>query len=92
MKQKKRVEYEEEKPRITARGFVLAWQTSNSVGEVAKKVRCTKNAARVRACRYRQYGVGLKQFPTVEIEPINWDELATLAREIESGQSVPVDG
>ena len=64
---------------ITAREFVRVWQTSNSVAEVAKQVQRTKNAVRVRAFRYREMGVPLKQFPALEIEPINWDELAEFA-------------
>jgi len=69
---------------VTPREFVQVWQSSNSVAEVSSKIQCTKNAVRVRACRYRQMGVPLKQFPLLDIEPINWDELAEFAESFES--------
>lgn len=74
------------RPSVTPREFVQIWQSSNSVAEVSSKIHCTKNAVRVRACRYRQMGVPLKQFPVMEIEPINWDELAVYAESFDSGQ------
>jgi hypothetical protein len=45
----------------------------------------------VRAFRYRQEGVPLKEFPEVIIEPIDWDALAEYASELmnekENGES-----
>jgi hypothetical protein len=64
---------------VTPRQFVQAWQESASLAEVAQKVRSKKNACRVRAYRYRQRGVPLKEFPPVEIEATDWDELADYA-------------
>jgi hypothetical protein len=64
---------------IPPREFIRVWQTSASVAEVAAKVRSKKNACRVRAYRYRQRGVPLKEFPPVEIEATDWDELAEYA-------------
>src|SRR5947209_3143777 len=64
---------------VSAREFIRVWQTSSSVAEVAAKVRRKKNAVRVRAYRYRQMGVPLKEFPEVVIELPDWDELAEYA-------------
>jgi hypothetical protein len=64
---------------VTPRQFIQAWQESESVSEVAAKVRSKKNACRVRAYRYRRMGVPLKEFPPVEVELIHWDELAEYA-------------
>jgi hypothetical protein len=64
----------------TPRHFIKVWQESSSVAEVAQKVRSNKNACRVRAYRYRQLGVPLKEIPTSPpCEPLDWDELAEYA-------------
>jgi hypothetical protein len=73
------------KPRLDSlspRRFIEVWQTAATVAEVAAKVRRSKNAVRVRAWRYRQLGVPLKEFPPVEIVPTDWDELARYAAEL----------
>jgi hypothetical protein len=64
---------------VSPREFIRAWQGSTSVAEVAQKTRAKKNAVRVRALRYRRLGVPLKDFPPVEYEEIDWDELARYA-------------
>jgi hypothetical protein len=64
---------------VSPRQFIQAWQTSSSLAEVAAKVRLNNNACRVRAYRYRQLGVPLKEFPPVEVELPDWDELAQYA-------------
>jgi hypothetical protein len=61
---------------------VKIWQEAQSLAEVAKRVGRNKNACRMRAFRYRQNGVPLKEFPSVEIPLINWDELADYAIEL----------
>jgi hypothetical protein len=74
---------------VSPREFIRVWQTSASVAEVASKVRRKKNACRVRAYRYRQLGVPLKEFPPVEVELPDWDELAEYAASLlpeEDGQ------
>lgn len=71
---------------VAPRDFVFAWQSSSSVAEVSKKTRSTKNAVRVRAHRYREMGVPLKQYLALEFEPIDWDSLAAYAESIEAGQ------
>jgi hypothetical protein len=68
--------------RPTPEQFVRAWQTSSSVAEVAMKLRMKKAQCRVRACRYRQRGVLLKQFPPVEIPAVDWEALAKLAADL----------
>ena len=75
--------------RVSPREFIRHWQQSTSVAEVAQKCRMKKNAVRVRACRYRQWGVPLKQFPPVEIVLPDWDELAEYAESL--AESPPVD-
>jgi hypothetical protein len=67
---------------VGPREFITAWQGSNSVAEVAQKVRAKKNAVRVRAMRYRRHGIPLKQFPPVEVELPDWDVLARYAAEL----------
>jgi hypothetical protein len=64
---------------VSPREFIRVWQTSASVAGVAVRVRRRKNACRVRAYRYRQMGVPLKEFPPVEVELPDWDELAEYA-------------
>jgi hypothetical protein len=64
---------------VSPRQFIQAWQTSTALAEVAAKVRLNKNACRVRAYRYRQLGVPLKEFPPVEVELPDWGELAEYA-------------
>jgi hypothetical protein len=70
---------DEKAAQVTPREFIRVWQTSASVAEVAAKVRRKKNACRVRAFRYRKLGVPLKEFPPVEVELPDWDELAEYA-------------
>jgi hypothetical protein len=67
---------------VTPRQFIQVWQNASTLAEVSSKLRCKKNACRVRAHRYRKNGVPLKAFPPVIVEPINWDELAQYAREL----------
>ncbi|MFO0803617.1 MAG: hypothetical protein U0791_10935 [Gemmataceae bacterium] len=43
------------------------------------KTRRKKSAVRVRAYRYRELGVPLKEFPAVVVELPDWDELAAYA-------------
>jgi hypothetical protein len=64
---------------IPPREFITVWQGASSLAEVAQKVRRSKNACRVRAYRYRQFGVPLKEFPPVVVEPPDWGELAEYA-------------
>ena len=79
----------EEPTGVNAREFVGIWQSSSSVAEVAKQVQRTKNAVRMRAFRYREMGVPLKQFPVVELV-IDWDKLAEYAVSIETKQIAPM--
>lgn len=65
-------------PRPTAREFIEAWQTSDAVVKVARKLRMTPAQVRVRACRYRQKGVPLKEYELPEYPA--WDDLADYAK------------
>ena len=79
-------------PSVTAREFIRIWQTSNSVAEVAMNVRRKKNAVRVRAFRYRGMGIPLKEFPPVDVELPDWDELADYAASLISEDEDPTNG
>jgi len=50
------------------------------VAEVAKKTGMLKKTVRVRACRYRQLGIPLRDFPPVELP--DWDQLADYAESL----------
>jgi hypothetical protein len=67
----------------TPRQFVEAWQLSDFVREVAKKVGSTKSACSRRATRYRRMEVPLKFMDGMNYHyPTDGDELATYAREL----------
>jgi len=68
--------------KVDPRKFIEVWQTSNSVAEVASRTRIEKGSCKVRAYRYRQKGVPLKEFPPVVVEETNWEELADYARKL----------
>ena len=67
--------------RVSPREFIQVWQTSETVAEVAQKLRTRKGTVRVRAFRYRALGVPLKYYPPVEVELPDWDALADYAAE-----------
>ena len=69
-------------PTITPGRFIEVWQTSSAVAEVASKLKMSKNTVRVRACRYRQRGVPLKDYPPAEIPAVDWNGLARYAVEL----------
>jgi hypothetical protein len=69
-----------EKIPVSNRQFVEVWQRSESIAEVARKLKSTRNACRVRAYRYRKMGVPLKDLPYAEwLSP---GKLAELARSL----------
>jgi hypothetical protein len=76
-------------PSVSPKVFIETWQRSSSVAEVARKVHRSKGCVRVRAFRFRQRGVPLKEFEPVLIELPNWDELAEFARSLVVGADVP---
>src|SRR5438067_13691033 len=67
---------------ITPRQFIEAWQGSSAVAEVAQKLRMKKNQVRVRACRYRQRGVPLKEYVPAELPVVDWPGLAQYATQL----------
>ena len=71
------------------RKFIEIWQTSNSLAEVASKCQRHKDTCRVRGLRYRRRGIPLKDFPPVEVEIIDWDELADYAAELVKARKSP---
>jgi hypothetical protein len=75
---------------VPPREFITAWQGSESVAEVAQKVRSNKNACRVRGFRYRELGIPLKEIPTSPpVEPPDWDELSEYAASLLAGIAQP---
>jgi hypothetical protein len=77
---------------VSPQKFIEAWQTSNSVAEVASKLRMKKNQVRVRACRYRQRGVPLKEFPPVPLPVVDWEGLSQYAAELVACNAGVIDG
>jgi hypothetical protein len=71
---------------VSPQKFVEAWQTSSSVAEVASKLRMKKNQVRVRACRYRQRGVPLKDIPPAPLPEVDWEGLSRYAAELVAGE------
>lgn len=65
-------------PRPTAREFIEAWQTSDTVAKVARKLRMTADQVRVRVSRYRKNGVPLKTYALPDYP--TWPELAEFAK------------
>src|SRR5205809_1103455 len=70
--------------RAEAPQFIEVWQTSSTRREVATRLGMTKDAVRVRAWRYRELGVPLKDLPPDGIFGWSWkwDVLAEDARRI----------
>jgi hypothetical protein len=64
----------------TPEEFILAWQCSTTTAQVARKLRMTTAQVRVRACRYRQHGVPLKEYAVPE--PPDWEKLAAYAQSL----------
>jgi len=66
--------------KVDARTFVEAWQTSNSVDEVAQKTGLPKKYCSSRASTYRKRGVPLKRMTHTPRGGEDWQELADFAR------------
>jgi hypothetical protein len=68
-------------PWVTPERFVEAWQTSRTLREVCSRLKMRRAAVKVRAHRYRQRGVPLKQHepdPPLVMFPV-WEDLAKYA-------------
>jgi hypothetical protein len=76
---------------VSPREFIRVWQQSNSVAEVAQKVRRNKSACRVRAHRYRRRGVPLKEFPAPVYMTTEefWDDLIQYAASLLPAEDQP---
>ena len=77
--------------RATPQEFIRVWQTSTTLREACTKLRMKRAVAKVRAYRYRQRGVPLKQHdldPLVECWP-DWEELAWFAAELVAPSEAP---
>lgn len=70
-------------PAVSAEDFVIAWQQSSSVKEVAQKLNLDPRVVDYRGKYYRRHGVPLKRFPRLRKRQYDWDELAELARRME---------
>ncbi|MAH47627.1 hypothetical protein CMI37_17540 [Candidatus Pacearchaeota archaeon] len=63
---------------VTPEQFVLAWQGSATIDEVADKLDMTRMSVRQRAYSYRRKGVPLKSMRSSS-RRIDWDALKELA-------------
>ena len=52
----------ETRPRNNLETFLLAWQGSESIEEVAEKLNVCKASVYQRACKLRKHGIQIKQF------------------------------
>ena len=81
----------ERRRRIGAEEFITAWQTSNSVGEVAIKLYSEETATgdnlrlslSARACSLRKRGIPLKSMQFGNRKGLDVEGLANLAKELE---------
>ena len=73
-------------PYVPALKFIETWQTSDTVFEVMKKLKMRRSACNLRAKRYRERGVPLKEldpgYPHAGTYEGQWEDLAEYAREI----------
>ena len=69
------------RPSVSPRDFVVAWQTSETVEQVASATGMTVTAASRRASSYRKRGVSLKLFRRGRGNT-NWAALSDLARRV----------
>lgn len=60
--------------------FVKLWMSSNTVGEVAKKLGIKPNSASAIANRLRKSGLTLRRFPRRAPQKIDVKELSKIAR------------
>jgi hypothetical protein len=76
-----------------AREYVKAWQESSSIAEVAAKTRTKKAACRMRARRYRERGIPLKEFPPPEYMTTEefWDDLTKYAASLLPEPTIDAD-
>ena len=64
--------------RISAEEFVIAWQKSDSLEDVAEVLGMTRMAVRQRAYAYRKHDIPLKSMRTGG-RSVDWDSLRALA-------------
>lgn len=71
-------------PTVTPEEFVQAWQTSESLDEVAKRLGLYRSLCYSRAAHYRRKGVALKEFPRKA--SLDWAGLQRLAESLKQGE------
>jgi hypothetical protein len=69
------------RPSVSPHDFVVAWQTGETVEDVAEATGMTVTAASRRASSYRKRGVSLKLFRRGR-GSTNWGALSDLARRV----------
>ena len=69
------------RPSVSPRDFVVAWQTGETIQEVAEATGMTETAASRRASSYRKRGVSLKLFRRGRGNT-NWAALSELAQDV----------
>ncbi len=53
----------EREPRVPLTTFIQAWESSDSVAQVAEKTGLKQNSVQARASKYRSQGIPLKEMP-----------------------------
>ncbi len=72
--------------------FIRVWQTSRTLREACLKLRMKRTAARVRAFRYLEHGVPLKEHEVEPPpEPFPWEDLAKYAASLVPSSDAPAD-
>lgn len=66
------------KVRIAPEDFVIAWQSSTTIDEVAVKLDMSRMSVRQRAYSYRRKGVPLKSMRS-SVRRVDWEALRDLA-------------
>jgi hypothetical protein len=89
-------------PFVPARKFIEVWQTSETVAEVMAKLKMRRPACTLRAKRYRDRGVPLKDldpgYAQAGTYGGQWEDLAEYAKDLvskkpaEEGPKVPKQG
>jgi len=69
----------ERRERVEAREFISAWQTSESVSEVAEKTGLQEGSCQTRAAKYRTQGIQLKHMPRGGGSRLDIDDLNAFA-------------
>lgn len=71
-----------ERRSVSPEEFVRAWQTSDSLAQVAERTGLKLETARARGRRFRKRGIPLKRFGGQGRPATDWEALKKLAEEL----------